>query len=296
MVLAAGLATRLRPLSLELPKALMPLGDRPVLAHVLAALERAGVEGAVINTHYLPEKLAEFASSYAFIRHLTHEPVLRGTAGGIAGARSWLGEGPVIVSNADLVLEPPVTELLRRVRDGGMCMAVKRRAPGEGRVGLDAQGRVVRLRSERFGDEVSGADYLSVAALGASVLAALPEHGCLVADVALPLLRRGTVVDSVALDDAGFSMGDSVADYLDANQQWLARQRAGQSFVGEGASVDGAVSLEASLVGAGAKLGGRGRVQRSVVWPGARAHAPLVDAVVTTSGRVVQRAAAIEAG
>src|SRR6185436_8154888 len=67
MILAAGLGTRLLPLSHELPKPLMPLGDRPVLAQVVAALERAGVEAGVVNAHHLPEFLFGFAESCPFL-------------------------------------------------------------------------------------------------------------------------------------------------------------------------------------------------------------------------------------
>ncbi len=295
MVLAAGLATRLRPLSLELPKALMPLGDRPVLAHVLERLARAGLESAVVNSHHLPELLAAFADSYRFISQVTHEPQLLGTAGGVANARRFLGAGPIIVSNADLVLEPPVAALLDAVRSGGVCMAVQRRPIGLGRVGVDTQGQVVRLRGEHFGEEASGADYLSVLALGEDVLAELPDRGCLVADVAMPRLRRGVAIGTVTVADVGFSMGDSVADYLEANQLWLGRQAAA-SFLGAGAVLAAEVTLESSVVGAGALVDGSGPVTRSVLWPGARARAPLVDVVVTSAGRCVRRDGSLEAG
>ncbi len=53
MILAAGLGTRLRPLTDELPKPLVPVGDRPALAHVAARLAAAGIREAVINVHHL---------------------------------------------------------------------------------------------------------------------------------------------------------------------------------------------------------------------------------------------------
>ena len=57
MVLAAGLGERMRPLTLRMPKPLVPLAGRPLIDHVLDRLAGAGVETAVVNVHYLPDLL-----------------------------------------------------------------------------------------------------------------------------------------------------------------------------------------------------------------------------------------------
>src|SRR5215475_3749531 len=98
MILAAGLGTRLRPLTDELPKPLVPVGDRPAVAHVAARLAAAGVCEAVLNTHHLasaftPERLAGLPIAV----HPIHEPEILGTAGAVANAAALLGEGPVVV-------------------------------------------------------------------------------------------------------------------------------------------------------------------------------------------------------
>ena len=57
MVLAAGFGERMRPLTLRMPKPLVPLAGRPLVDHVLDRLAQAGVKTAVVNVHYLPEQL-----------------------------------------------------------------------------------------------------------------------------------------------------------------------------------------------------------------------------------------------
>lgn len=164
-------------------------------------------------------------------------------------------------------------------------MAVAFRSHGQGPVGLDRYGNVVRLRGERFGEEVAGADYVGVAAVGQRVLCGLPARGCLIGDVALPELRAGRSIPTLTVDqwhDAGDLPG-----YLSANLSWLARHAPSGAWNGQGARVDPGIRLEQSVIGAGATLTGRGRLRRVVVWPGATARAPLEDAVVTTKGRVV---------
>src|SRR5688572_24464404 len=94
MVLCAGLGTRLRPLTDELPKPLVPVGDRSLLAHIARVLAGAGFERLVINTHHLPELFPAAIRELSIEAHLIHEPVILGTAGGVAGARRFLGRGP----------------------------------------------------------------------------------------------------------------------------------------------------------------------------------------------------------
>jgi len=280
MILCAGLGTRLRPLTEELPKPLVPIGDRSILAHTAVQLAAAGFRGAVINTHHLPEAFASEISSLPLRIEAIHEPVIRGTAGGVAGARALLGPAPVLVWNGDILVQPPVDDLLAAVGQG-LCLAVAPRPVGQGTVGLGADGRVVRLRGERFGDESAGGDYVGVAALGARCLQGLPGEGCLIGDVALPLLRRGDRVWTRPVSGDWTDAGDP-GSYLEANLGWLARHANHEgSWLGPGAQLESGVRLSHSVVGAGAQIRGEGPVARCVVWPGATAQAPLSDAIVT---------------
>lgn len=280
MILCAGLGTRLRPLTAERPKPLVPIGDRSILAHTAAALTAAGFSSAVINTHHLPGAFGSEISRLPIKVEVVHEPVIRGTAGGVAGARALLGPAPVLVWNGDILVQPPIESLLAAAGEG-LCLAVAPRAAGEGTVGLDADGRVVRLRGERFGDECSGGDYVGVAALGAQSLERLPEQGCLVGDVALPWLRSGREVWTRPVSGAWTDAGDP-RSYLQANLDWLeAHANHDGSWLGPGAHVAAGVELAGSVLGAGAEIRGEGRVARCVLWPGAVATAPLSNAIVT---------------
>ncbi len=292
MVLAAGHGTRLRPLTDERPKPLVPFGDRTLLEH---ALERLGgsLLPAVVNSHHLPRVFREFTASWPGISHVVEEPELRGTAGGIAGAREFLGPAPIVVTNADLVVSVDMQALLAATPEDGICLAVVRHPPGTGPVGLGVDGRVARLRGERYGEEVTGADYVGTIGIGARVLRELPARGCLIGDVAMPLARRGAHVRTLTIDGEWSAPGDGITEYLAAHAAWLARWggSGGASFVGKGAEIAPGVVLAGCVIGAGTVVAGNGRLERVVAWPGARVTAPLADAVVTTAGRIVRRPA-----
>lgn len=282
MILCAGLGERLRPLTEELPKPLVPVGDRPALAHITRALARAGYDEALANTHWMFEKFLSNSDVWGLDLSLLHEPRIRGGAGGVAGARSQL-EAPLVVWNGDtLIAEPPLRELANvAATTGGICLAVAR-PRSTGSVGLDAQGRLVRVRGETHGVEVRAADYVCLFSVGRQALSELPEHGDLFADYCLPRLRRGEPVYTCSAGDKWWDVG-SLDDYLRANQDWLPghANRADDSFVATSARVGPGVTLRRSVVGAGARLEGTGLIEECVIWPDASATAPLFRSVVT---------------
>ncbi len=289
IVLCAGFGRRLRPLTDELPKPLVPVGDRSILEHALERLSRSGFSEVAINVHHLA---GQFDAALSRVRSLTRlcvvtEGEIKGTAGGVAGARGALEGAPVLVWNGDILVDPPIDQLLVGTAPNSLCLSVAPRASGEGTVGLDERGHIVRLRGERFGDEVEGGDYVGVLALGAEVLAALPERGCLVGDVALPRLRAGAVLTSARVSGPWTDAGDPCR-LLDANLAWL-RARGEAAFVAGGAEVAPTVKLWECVVGAGARVLGLGVLERCLVCAGATVEAPLSDAIVAPSGRVIPR-------
>jgi mannose-1-phosphate guanylyltransferase len=101
MLLAAGLGTRLRPLTDHLPKCLVPIAGRPLLAYWLDLL--AGFEQIVINTHYLPDSVRAFVAAWPERERitLTHETALLGTGGSLLANRARFSEAPFLVAHAD---------------------------------------------------------------------------------------------------------------------------------------------------------------------------------------------------
>ena len=285
IILCAGFGTRLRPLTDELPKPLVPVGDRSILQHALASLVAAGVTDPIINVHHLPQQFTRTLAGLALDVRVVVEAEIRGTAGGVAGARAHLSSAPVLVWNGDILVAPPIDQLVSACEPHSFCLGVAPRPLGEGTVGLDIEGNVVRLRGERFGEEVRGGDYVGVLTLGAKMLESLPERGCLFGDAALPLLRAGGRVRSVPVTTPWTDAGDA-RSLLSANLEWL-RTRGIESFEAAGSAVARGVDLREALVGAGARVEGRGRLERCVVCPGATARAPLRDAIVAPSGRVI---------
>jgi mannose-1-phosphate guanylyltransferase len=286
MVLCAGFGTRLRPLTDERPKPLVPLGDRTLLEHVLHTFAAQGLLPAVVNSHHLAAVFRTLVADFRGILEVVEEPDIRGTAGGVAGARHALTRGPVLVTNADVLASVDGRRLLEQTPPDGLCLAVAPRPVGQGTVGVGEGGRVVRLRGERFGEELEGGDYACTLGIGADALAALPGSGCLIGDVALPLARRGGPLVTLRVESELLEPGDSPVAYHAANLAWLARRGNGPYLAADARMASG-VELVDSIVGQAASVEGQGQLERVVVWPGARVRAPLADAIVTTRGVIV---------
>lgn len=286
LILAAGFGTRLRPLTLELPKPVVPVGDRPLLAHVAAACRRAGARKLVVNLHHDHDKISRVINELSLDIEAVVELSIRGTAGGVAGARPLLGSGAVLIWNGDILTEAPARALLDLAAErDAMVLAVSPREGAEGSVGLDAAGALVRLRGRVFGPEARSADYVGVMALGPSVVARLPEEGCLFGDFALPHLAQGGKVWTVPSLAPWSDLGD-LKEYVAANFAWLAQSGA-SSFVAPQVECAPGVDVQRSVIGVGAKLLGAGAVTDVIAWPGASFTAPLSRSVVLGSGLVV---------
>ena len=115
MVLAAGLGTRMRPLTDALPKPLLPLEGRSLLDHALDRLEEHGVTDAVVNAHWFADKVADAMARRSSPRiHLQHEQKLLETGGGVRLALPHLGDAPFAVVNGDAFwLNGPTPALAR---------------------------------------------------------------------------------------------------------------------------------------------------------------------------------------
>lgn len=114
MILAAGKGDRLRPLTNEIPKPLIPVANRPLIEYNLALLKRHGIREVAINLHYLGEMIREHlgdGSRFGLKIHYSEEPTLLGTGGGIKKLHSFFGTEPFLVINADTLIDIDLKDL-----------------------------------------------------------------------------------------------------------------------------------------------------------------------------------------
>jgi mannose-1-phosphate guanylyltransferase/mannose-1-phosphate guanylyltransferase/phosphomannomutase len=149
MVLAAGLGTRLRPLTYEITKPMVPVLDRPVMEHILELLARHSFAEVIANLHYFPDTIREyFGSRIAY----NYEPELLGTAGGVRACAPFFGDEPFLVVSGDALTDIDLTAFAARHRAAGgiATLAVKQVADTReyGVVLHDRDGRVTGFQEK----------------------------------------------------------------------------------------------------------------------------------------------------
>lgn len=109
MIFAAGMGTRLKPITDIMPKALVPVGNKPLLQHVMDRLQSAGVKHVVVNVHHKAEQIRNFislaASHYDFSVDISDESdMLLETGGGIYAAQKlFKSSSPILIHNVDIL-------------------------------------------------------------------------------------------------------------------------------------------------------------------------------------------------
>ena len=117
MIFAAGLGSRLKPLTDTMPKALVPIAGHPMLEHVILKLKAAGFTEIVINIHHFGEQILDFLEAnenFGLIIHISDErDLLLDTGGGIKKARSFFenSDEPFLIHNVDILSDVNLKEL-----------------------------------------------------------------------------------------------------------------------------------------------------------------------------------------
>lgn len=306
-VLAAGLGTRLRPLTDQLPKPLIPIGPKPLITfafdHLIAD---AGVQEFIVNTHHLADRYAEvFPGGRYRDRPLRfrHEPTLLDTGGGIKNIADLLGPSPdtLLVYNGDILTDLPIQPAIEHHRRAGNEVTlVLRSQQGPRHLAWDpATGRVLDIRN-RLGTGLPEAYAFScVYLVEPAFLDRVPAGETVsVIPIFLDMIRQGAALGGVLIDEGDWRDLGTRGEYLRVHRDLWA-QRATPVFPRYGATdarwldwLDPAAVVApdagvvgASVLGAGTTVGAGARVEDSVLWPGAKiaSNARLKNCIVRTA-------------
>ncbi len=217
VVMAGGFGTRLRPLTEELPKPMLPVGGRPLMEHIIAQLQHAGIRRVNVATHYKPEKIVEhFGDGSAFGVELNYvnedRPLGTGGALGLMPAPSE----PLLVVNGDILTDVDYRALLAFHQENKAMMTVAvRRYDMQVPYGvLECEGPFVRHLKEKpqVGFLINAGIYLLEPKVYEHIQAGQPFQ---MTDLIQRLLDAGQVVVSFPVREYWLDIGQH-ADYVQA--------------------------------------------------------------------------------
>lgn len=286
LVLAAGLGTRLRPLTDTAPKPLLPVAGLPILGHTLQQLAAAGCEAAAINLHHRGEQIRErFGDSFGGMPLVySEEPELLGTLGALHPLKSFLiGADMVILINGDSLCRWPLRKLIRQYQrdqaSGALAtLLLTASAPVAqfgGGVGIDREGRILSFRpSDAVQGEIRRYVFAGAHVFSPKLLDRVgPGASDIVRDLYMPMLGEGAKLTSLVTHRLWHDLG-TPQRFLDAVIDW---SRAGwperfwrHAWVSPEAVIEPGAKVRHAAVEAGAKVGEGAHVERSVLMPGSK--------------------------
>ncbi len=279
LILAAGLATRMRPLSDLRPKPALPVRGLPVVAYLLRLLEHHGVSEVCLNLHHQPERMRRTAEAYCpagVHLNFSHEPKLLGTGGGMRRVAEFLAKSdPCLVIAGDMLLDVDLAGLIQRHRErqDRVTLLLRRDSRNEsfGTIGVDREGAVRRIgTSSDLGGETDAGVFVGVRVVAREALESLPERDIFedLRDWLLPQLEVGEPGirgDLLAPANCTWEPVGTLAEYLQVNFEPTPF-----SFMdGDALARAGGTRLGPDLiVGAGARVPEGAALERVVVWDG----------------------------
>lgn len=289
MILAAGYGTRLRPITFTIPKPIVPLCGRPLMAWAVESLLGAGIRDFVVNLHHLPEPIERYLrDTYAGQARFefSYEAEILGTGGGVRRVRPLLeSDDEFFLVNGDTIQFPPYDALrsLRRERDALAALTLRHPPQGDRFTPVWFENDLVTGFGKGTGQPLmfSGTHLIS-----SRIFRNLPdkEFSGIVDEVYQPLIESGADrVAGVVDDGPWFDIGTPLR-YMTASRALLTltvdgalapahgTRVAGDSLVHEMASLRGTIAR--SIIGASSVI--EGELRDSVIWDDCRIAAGVV--------------------
>jgi NDP-sugar pyrophosphorylase family protein len=280
-VLAAGFGNRLRPLTDNLPKPLVPIFQKPLITFAFDHLIATGVRKLLVNTHRHPECFAHTFPSQSYESvgiEFLHEPELLETGGGIKNAEPFLDPSPFIVYSGDILtdfaLEPLIEEHFRAGNDVTLALRETNLASD---VAL-RDGRVIDINNQ-YGHP-GGLDFANVSIWNPAVFRRIPPGKKI---SFIPILvewigEQGKIGGVIVDDGEWFNIG-SRTQYLEvhrtiAEKSWkpsYIKSQGWPTWVAESATVDASVRLAGVYsIGPECRVGSDVLLEDTILWTGAQ--------------------------
>ncbi len=266
---------RLRPLTEQLPKPLVPVFHRPLITYAFDHLIASGVSRLVVNTHHIPEAYDRAFPQRSYrdvpIHFRNESPVRLETAGGIANVRDLLGGDPFLVYNGDILTDLPLQPLLTEHRENGNLVTLVLRSHGPSlHIAFDPlRGLVTDIRNKLGTGDEGKYLFTGIYACDPAVHNWItPGKVESVIPVFLKMLSEGARLGAVVIDEGSWWDLGSRTAYLAAHAALNGMY--GPALDPAAQIESGAILRGTNVVGPGALIESGAQLEDTIVWPGGR--------------------------
>ncbi|MBW2133929.1 MAG: NDP-sugar synthase [Deltaproteobacteria bacterium] len=297
VILAAGLGTRLRPLSDRVPKPLFPILNRPLLALIIAQLQEAGFYQIGINIHHRAPEMRAFVEQHlpaGVQSHLSYEPEILGTGGGLKKLADFLGDQPFLVINCDIVTDLNLTEIYQAHQEQALATLGLHHCPRFNQVWRNAAGHIAGFGQpcppEAVGPPLA---FTGVQVVSPRLLERMPPGKVInIIDQYQEAIAAGGKIAAQVVEGHYWQDIGTPEAYLEVHRRLLAGEISGVArffppltdpCLGEGVVLgDGVRTAGGVCIGPGVRIGARVSLKNTVIWADAR-----IDADVNLSDCIV---------
>ncbi|MDE0570378.1 MAG: sugar phosphate nucleotidyltransferase [Verrucomicrobiales bacterium] len=284
-VLGAGLGSRLKKLTEELPKPMIPVFGKPLIEYTFDHLNESGINQFIVNTHHCAKAYTNhFKNNHYKKTPITfrHEPVLLDTGGGIDNVSELLSPDPFLVYNGDILTDLPIINLLNHHTVNKNIVTLALRTNGAGKhIALNSNaGKVTDIKNLLNSGNIGNYQFTGIYACNPQFLNYLQhkeKHS--VIPVFLKLIQE-KLLGGIVIDDGNWWDMGTRTNYLEAHQilseskfpNYLTgdksdfkRNHSKESQIAPDAKID-----RASYIGKGASIGSRANIINSIIWPNSK--------------------------
>jgi NDP-sugar pyrophosphorylase family protein len=285
IILAAGLGTRLKSLTENRPKALMPIVNRPVIARNIEYLKSFGVKNIAVNAHHHYRQIVDYlrdGESFGMELVVRVEKDILGTGGAIKNLSDFCREEPFIVMNGDILTDINLTSAYEYHINSGNIATMILHDYGPFNQVMINNGQVVGIPRQK---STGGLAFTGMHILSPLILYHIPGPGYSdIIDCYNKLLDSGAGIGAYVSENHYWRDIGNPESYIAANREFLGFEK--QSFaVGPGSAIAPSVKFkEWAAVGEGAVIERGVEIERSILWDhvSVRSGVRIIDSVVTS--------------
>ena len=288
MILAAGLGTRLMPLTSKVPKPLFPVYNIPIIEIIVRQLSELGVTNLAINTHWFSSQIKDHIKAQDFKDihiDIRDEPEILGTAGGIKNFEPFWKDEPFVVVTADTLHNIDIVPFFDfHIRRKNLVTLILHDYPRFNQVELDAKGSIVGLRGERLKEassDVSLLAFTGIHIVSPELLKEIPQ-GEKVDIISLykELIHQGAAIKGAEVTDHYWADIGSLRSYHQVHRGIYEDKRKERlkifndltfPCIGPNGSVNEDVRFEGHVsIGSNARIGRGCTIKDSIIWDNVR--------------------------
>ena len=286
MILAAGLGTRLRPLTNEKPKALVPIVNKPIILRTIEYLKRHGVTRIVVNAHHHFEQILNYFDAYkpsGVEIEVRVEPEILGTGGGIKNTLDFWDNEAFIVINSDILTDIDLNQAYKHHKvSGSIATLILHDYSPYNQILINEKGGIKDIQKK---EEAGKLAFTGIHILDPTLLSHIPGSGFSdIIDCYNSLIRSGAFINSFISKGHYWRDIGNIDSYFKANKEILDMDK--KSFaVGSNTQLATTSKLEGwAVIGDNVFLEENVKVERSILWDQIRVQkgVHIIDSIVTS--------------